>query len=222
MTSMSLPATHEILDATEHLPGGATLVVSQVAWDDYERVLEGLAERPRLRVSYDCGRLEIVSPSREHETTERLIEDLVLLYCQTFHVELEKFGHTTWKHPGLEKGVEVDACYCIRDPQRGARRESSGLGPDSPPDIAVEIDVTSGSLKKFPIYAALSVPEIWWYDGTSFRFYQLVEAAYVETTNSHFLPKLTGSMLTESIQIKKTQGQPEAREAFLRLIQALK
>ncbi len=33
MTTMSLPATDEILDAAEHLPYGATLIVPEVSWD---------------------------------------------------------------------------------------------------------------------------------------------------------------------------------------------
>jgi Uma2 family endonuclease len=91
-----------------------------------------------------------------------------------------------------------------------------------PPDIAVEIDITSDSSRKLSLYAALSVPEIWWYDGASFRIYELVGAEYIEIASSHFLPKLMGSMLTESIEIKKAKDQPEAREAFLQRIQSLK
>ena len=67
MTSMGLPTTSEVLDAIEHLPGGATLVLPQVSWDDYELLLDEFAER-HLRVTYDCGTLEIMSPQRDHET----------------------------------------------------------------------------------------------------------------------------------------------------------
>ena len=57
----------DYLDAIEHLPEGATLVIHQVSWDDYERLLEDVLERPGLRISYDCGKLEIMSPLPEHE-----------------------------------------------------------------------------------------------------------------------------------------------------------
>ena len=59
MTTMPLQTTAEILDAVEHLPDGATLIMPQVSWDDYERLLEALAERSHFKVSYDCGMLEI-------------------------------------------------------------------------------------------------------------------------------------------------------------------
>ena len=54
-------------EAVDHLPEGATLVLQDVPWEDYEQLLEDLADRPRVRVSYDQGRLEIMSPLRKHE-----------------------------------------------------------------------------------------------------------------------------------------------------------
>ena len=59
--------TADHLDAIAHLPDGATLVIHQVTWDEYEGLLEDLSDRPNLRVSYDRGRLEIMSPTPEHE-----------------------------------------------------------------------------------------------------------------------------------------------------------
>ena len=52
----------DYMEAIERLPDGATLVIHQVDWDDYESLLEDVSGWPRLRVSYDCGRLEIMSP----------------------------------------------------------------------------------------------------------------------------------------------------------------
>ncbi len=64
---MSLSASHEeVLQAAQHLPNGATLVIHEFEWDEYERLLKILEDRPHLRVSYDCGRLEILSPSTAH------------------------------------------------------------------------------------------------------------------------------------------------------------
>lgn len=48
--------TIDAMDAVEHLPDGATLVLHQVSWDEYERLLERLSDRPHLRASYDRGK----------------------------------------------------------------------------------------------------------------------------------------------------------------------
>lgn len=39
------------------------------------------------------------------------------------------------------------------------------LESDPPPDLVLEIDITSSSLDKRPIYAAFGVSELWRYDG---------------------------------------------------------
>src|SRR5207237_5833476 len=101
MRSMNLEVVGEIADAAEHIPSGASLVVHQLSWDDYELLLERLAERRSLRVDYDSGRLEIVSPSSKHGRHEKLIGDLVLLFCEAFHLKFEGFCVVTWKRKTL-------------------------------------------------------------------------------------------------------------------------
>ena len=216
MTSVTLPITSEILDATEHLPVGATLVIPQVTWDDYERLLEELAERPHLRVNYDCGRLEIVSPLSEHENYARFIDQIVVVFSDTFNLEVEHRGSTTWKKRALEKGAEPDSCYYVSNARRIIGRGNIDLESDPPPDIVVEIDTTSKSLKKFSIYAALSVPEIWRYDGKTVCLYKLTHTRYVEIAESRFFHSITGPILAEFIEMSKTQGHTKARNAFRR------
>jgi Uma2 family endonuclease len=213
---MILRATDEILDATEHLPRGAALVVPQVAWDEYERLLENLAGRVHLRVSYDCGRLQIVSQLSEHGEYERLIEDLVAAACQLFRLKLEKRGSATWMKQSVSRGVEADASYYIENATRIIGKRKIDLECDPPPDIVVEIDVTNDSLDKFSICAALGIPEIWRYDGQAFRFYKLDRGSYTEARVSRFLPVVTGPMLADALELSKTRGQDAARSAFLR------
>jgi Uma2 family endonuclease len=44
--------------------------------------------------------------------------------------------------------------------------------PEQPAPV-IEIDITSPSLDKFPLYAAVSVPKVWRYDGTHVTMYRL-------------------------------------------------
>ena len=219
MTPMSPPAPVEIVEAVQHLPSGASLVIAQVAWDEYERVLEELSDRPGLRVSYDRGRLEIMSPLSEHGEYASLIEDLVRAACQVFHLRLEKRANATWKRRTLSRGVEADASYYIENAARIIGKRKIDLESDPPPDIVVEIDISNDSLPKFPIYAALGVPEIWRYDGHTCHFYRLVRDKYVEGRASRFLPALTGQVISEAIELGKTRGQDEALLAFRRKLQ---
>jgi Uma2 family endonuclease len=222
MTSVSFPDTLEILEAAEHLPGGAALVVPAVPWDEYEHLLEDLAERPHFRVSYDDGRLEIVSPLPEHEEYARLIDMLVVAYAEAHDTELENRGHATWRRKALKKGVEADACYYVRNARRIIGKRGINLELDPPPDIAVEIDTTRQSTQKFHIYAALGIAELWHYDGKKFRIYRLTEGEYIPARESHILPGLSSSTLAEAIEASKTLGQIAALKAFRRRVQAAK
>lgn len=222
MTTMNPRATGEILRAAEHLPDGAMLVVPQVAWDDYEYLLDELAEGPHLRVSYDCGRLEIVSPSPEHGEYADFLNDLVRAYADAQDMELEKRGNATWKRKALEKGVEADACYYVQNAERIIGKRTIDLESDPPPDIVVEIDITRNSERKFPIYAALAVPEVWTYDGKKVQLYELSERRYVPILESRFLPRLTGQILADAIEVSKTRGQKTALNAFRRRIRSRK
>jgi Uma2 family endonuclease len=218
MAFMNPLVTGEILRATEHLPDGSTLLVPDVLWEEYELLLEELAERPHLRLSYDCGRLEIVSPSANHEKSAEFIDDLVRAYADALDLELEKLGHTTWKREALAKGAEADACYYVGNPERILGKDTLDLEIDPPPDIVLEIDITSNSRRKFPIYAGLGVPEIWTYDGDTVRFFELVDDKYIPISESPFLPKLTGQMLAEAIEVSKTRGQKTALDLFRKRI----
>jgi Uma2 family endonuclease len=219
MASMGLPTTSEVLDATEHLPDGAALVFPQVSWDDYELLLDELAER-HLRVTYDCGTLEI-SPLADHEDYARFIDALVIEFCDASNLEVESRGSTTWKRRVLGKGAEGDSCYYIRNARRIIGKRKLDLEADPPPDIVVEIDTTSKSLKKLSIYAALSVPEIWRYDGQNMQIYELQSGKYVKARSSGILRRLAGAILSEFIELMKTEGNTAARHAFRRRIAAM-
>ena len=101
-------------------------------------------------------------------------------------------------------------------------RDDLDLNVDPPPDLAVEIDMTSESASTFPIYAAFGVPEIWRYSDKrkSVGMYELLENAYVEIEASRSFPLLTPEILTRFIQQSQTDGQKKALGAFHRWIRS--
>jgi len=210
---MSLRAA-DYLDAIERLPQGSTLIIQQSSWNDYERLLEDLHDRPHLRVSYDQGKLEIMSPLPEHEEYGRFIDDLVRAFAQTHKIKVQKYGAATWKLQRLDRGVEPDCCYYVANAHRVIGKRKFDLEIDPPPDIVVEIDITNESLSKFSIYAALSVPEIWRYDSKRIQFYELVKDKYREISESRFFPGLLPAMLASALEQSKQDGQDVALDSF--------
>jgi Uma2 family endonuclease len=201
------------LDAIEHLPEGATLVIHEVSWDDYESLVESLESR-HLRVAYDCGRLEVVSPLSKHAAYSAMIEALVRIISDELDLKVQAYGCTTWKRRSLAKGVEADACYYITNADRVSGKVELDLENDPAPDIVVEIDITNESLSKVPIYAALSVPEIWHYSRGTMRFLKLTGDTYTEIPASQFFERLKPVMLVEALEQSRTTDQTTALRAF--------
>jgi Uma2 family endonuclease len=218
MRPMSLQTTDEILNAVDHLPIGASLVMHGVSWEDYEHLLTELEERPHFRVSFDRGRLEIMSPSARHERYARFLDGVVREFANAHKLAVEMVGQTTWKR-ALARGVEPDCCYYVKNVDHIIARDLD-LETDPPPDIAVEIDLTNSSLRKLNIYAALGVPEMWRFNGKALQVYELSGGQYVEIDAGRFLPGLTGRTLGDLINRSWTVGQTQALEEFPRNLQS--
>ena len=212
--------TAAYLDAIEHLPDGARLVFHQVPWEEYEQLLADLEdERPHLRVSYDSGTLEVISPRPEHEKHTRFIDRLVSVLAEIRAIPFESVGSATWKRRRLAKGVEPDSCYYVASAGRVIGKRGIDLEVDPPPDVVVEIDLTTESSRKFRIYAALGVPEIWWYDDQQRRmsFYELAGGVYVEIPQSRSFAGLTPAAVTTALEESDTRGQTAALQTFRHL-----
>ena len=206
----------DIRDAVEHLPPASVLVLDQITWPSYEKLLECFEHRPGLRVTYDHGRLELVTTSSEHEHWKEFILRLVHVLCEDFDLDLQTYGSATQKRKSDAKGTEPDTCFYIRNARRVIGRSVDILNP--PPDIVVEVDKSNQSLSKFPIYATFGVLEIWRCDVRRKRvmIYELEGKSYIERSASPSLPILTGDVIARFVEQSHTDGQSAAIKAFRR------
>jgi Uma2 family endonuclease len=212
--------TISYLDLVERLPAGARLQLHNVGWDEYEHLLSQMDTLPGRRVSYDRGRLVIMSPLPEHEEYKETILRLVHVLSEELGVNLESRGQSTFKSKRLAKGAEPDTCFYVQNAARVIGQRTIELGKDPPPDVVVEIDTTNESLDKFRIYAALGVPEIWRYDGERAYFYQLVGEEYQVMDNSLAFASLAATDLARFVELSKTEGQTAALAAFREEVRA--
>ena len=202
------------LEVVEHLPDGAMLRLEGVSWDEYEQLLEELIQWPGMRVSYDHGRVEIISPTFEHENYIGFFSRLGQVLSEELDIVIEAAGATTYKQEQLLLGSEGDQSFYVRNASAIIGKRRIDLDVDPPPDVVVEVDITTESLSKFPIYAAFGVPEIWRYDGKRAAIYHLRGQDYVEATSSLSFPCLTSQAMTEFLEQNKMQGQTAALAAF--------
>ena len=212
--------TADYLEAIEHLPDGAMLRLEHISWDEYEQLLDQLAEWPGMRVSYDHGRVEILSPTFEHENYIAFFSRMGHILSDEMDIVVEAAGTTTYQQESLLQGSEGDQSFYVKNASAIIGKRRIDLDIDPPPDVVVEVDITNESLAKFPIYAAFLVPEIWRYDGTQARVYHLVNQNYLERDASLSFSFLTAEAMTGFLEQSKTQGQTAALAAFQQWVRA--
>ena len=180
------------------------VVLHNVSWSLYEHLLAEHVDVPNPRFAYDRGTLEIMVNSFEHEHLNRLIADIFSAVADELDLDFVHAGSTTFRREDLERGFEPDTSFYIANAARVAGKKRIDLRVDPPPDLVIEIDITSPSLSKFPIFAALRIPEVWRYDGYALSIFNLEHEDYVVGSESRVLPGLTREQLIQFIESSKT------------------
>jgi len=187
-------------------PAEQKVILHNVSWGTYERLMDERGERRVPRFAYDRGELEVMSPSTEHESIAYFLELVVAILAEEADVNAYGAGSTTFKREDLERGFEPDACFYVQNEERIRGKLRIDLGSDPPPDLAIEVDLTSPSLNKLPIYARIGVPEIWRHDGDRVSILALREGEYAEVVESATLPPISGPVLSRFIEESKSFG----------------
>lgn len=198
--------------ATVKSPPEQRLILSNVSWETYESLLADHPDSSAPRFTFDRGVLEIVSPSPEHEKVNRRMAQLVTILAEEMDLESEDLGSTTFRRRDLQRGFEPDSCFYFENEERIRGKTEIDLLVDPPPDLVIEIDITSTLLNKFPIYARLGVPEIWHYDGERVAIFRLEGGVYAEAAESTALPSLTSEVLSRFVK----EGLALGRKVWMR------
>lgn len=195
-------------------PAEERFILHDVSWETYEQLLSNYVDSSSPRFAYDRGVLEIMSPSSEHEELTEIITQLVYILAEEWGFEYRNFGRTTFKRRDTEGGFEPDSCFYIQsvDEISGVRRLDPAVHPL--PDVVIEIDMTSPSLKKFPIYARMNVPEVWRYNGKKVMILRLDEGKYIESQTSMAIPRLSSSDLSQLVE----QSAAVKRSAWIKAV----
>ncbi len=196
MTSNTLLQPTEIV----HLSG--------ISWQTYENLLTELSASRRLRLTYNRGTLEIMVPSPEHERYKEIVGRFVETLAEELEVRIDCLGSTTFKRPQLS-GAEPDKCFYIENINVIRGKKRIDLTQDRPPDLVVEIDITSSSKNRFEVYADMGVPEIWRYDGNDFSINILQNQKYISVERSLAFPNLP---LTEISNFLEQVGEKDYLE----------
>jgi Uma2 family endonuclease len=162
-------------------------VLRDIAWADYQRLLELRGEGSVPRLTYLDGELELMTPSVDHEGLKTRLRRLIEAYAELCGIPLEGFGSWTLRSELQRRGVEADECYAI----------GPLSGTPEIPDFAIEVIWTRGGIDKLEVYRGLGVREVWIWQGRQLRIYTLDNDAYRTVARSCFLPGLDPRLIVE-------------------------
>ncbi|NLX95246.1 MAG: Uma2 family endonuclease [Rhodopirellula sp.] len=170
--------------------GESRVVLNNVRWQTFEALLAE-TESAGSRFTYDEGDLEIMSPSAEHELIKRRLGRMIETMTMELEIPIASLGSTTFKAEMKRKGIEPDECYYVANQPRVQGRMEIDLAEDPPPDLVIEVDISSSSLDQLRIYAALGVPEVWICDGDTIAIHHLADdGSYLRRDESLAFPFL--------------------------------
>ncbi|HEX3316197.1 MAG TPA: Uma2 family endonuclease [Gemmataceae bacterium] len=174
-------------------------LLSSVSWHGYETLLREIGDR-HLRITFDNGDLELMTPSFRRENAGEWIGRLIFFLALEWNLPICSGGSTTLKQAVRQKGLEPDKCFWIEHEKDVRGKKEWDATTDPPPDLAVEVDITRSSLDRMGIYATLGVPEIWRYDGETFEVLALSAAGnYVKKAKSRAFRSLPVKELAEFV-----------------------
>lgn len=196
---------------------GQKLILNELNWQEFEEILAELGENRGTRIAYDRGTLEIMSPLPEHETSKVLISNLVEALLEELDMEFWCLGSTTFKSKLISKGIEPDNCFYIANEKAVRGKDKLDLTIDPPPDLALEIDLTSRSYPN--IYAALGVPELWRFEKNNLQINILRNGQYIESESSLNFPNFpVKKVIPEYLNKCKKEGRNKSMRAFRDLV----
>lgn len=171
------------------------IVLHDVSWDTYERLLRDHANRSVPHFTFDRGTLEIMSPLPAHERLNRLLQLLLPVVAEATDSDLYSLGSTTFQREDLQRGFEGDSCFYVQNEARVRGKDRIDLPADPPPDLVLEVDVTHSTLDKLAVFRAIGVPEVWRYDGGRLEFLVLNDDGYLEQPASRAFPLIRSAEL---------------------------
>lgn len=192
------------------------VIKRDVTWRQYDAMVRDSDDR-HTRIAFDQGVVEIMSPSRLHESSGHLIGRLIEAFADIRDIDIAGVKSTTFRREDLERGFEADESYYIAHAEDVRVLDEIDLSVHPGPDLVLEVDISRSSMPKFGIYAALRVNEVWLYDGRQMRVFVLQDhGRYDEVTSSRVLPEFPVSEVPEWLAKMQAAGETKTIREFRR------
>lgn len=186
---------------------GSHLILHDISWETYEQLLEIFAERSTPRMTYYQGTLELMVFLPEHERYSWTLGRLIVALSEEIGIEIIGLKSSTWRSEPKKAGNEADECFYIQNEALMRGKLTIDLKNDPPPDLAVEMDLTSSSINKMAVYAELKVPEVWIWKKGKLIINILNDTGYVESETSLAFGSFPVKELAQFMHLDSDKGE---------------
>lgn len=204
------PAAPDAFSTKDREAPADRFLIRDIDWKAYRQISDALGEDHHYRLSYDGRDLELMTKSKRHGRYGRFLARMVEVITEECGLPLDSCGDMTCDREDLGRGIEPDECFYIENEPLMRSKEEVDLAVDPPPDLGIEIDITTDSRRRMGIYAAIRVPEIWRYQGadeTVAIFVLQADGEYAVVERSGCLPLVTSADLTRFVQRRKQESE---------------
>jgi Uma2 family endonuclease len=178
-----------------HMPG---------SWEDYCKLRDSRGDGSIPRLRYRHGEILLMSPLPRHGREANILADIVKALLEHQGRNYEAFTPITMELPEVG-GIEPDYCFYIDNWQAAMGKDRINWQIDPPPDLVIEIDVTSfTSASDFLPY---NVPEVWLFKNDRLTIHQFKDGQYEISESSYYFPRISlQEMIDRCFTMAKEQG----------------
>lgn len=156
------------------------------SWEDFKTIQAAMEQRSGLRITYFDGVIEFMTLGEYHESIRSMIAILLGIYFWQREIEFIPVGSATRESKGESVSFEPDESYYLGEKK-------------AHPDLAIEVNISSGSAKKLEKYQRLGIGEVWMWQDKKFSIYFLNGDHYQIISKSQLLPDLDIALLEECV-----------------------
>ncbi|MFN6565590.1 MAG: Uma2 family endonuclease [Nostoc sp. ChiSLP01] len=190
----------QTLDKITTLEEQRFLLPGHYTWEEFEKLEALIAEAPGLRITYLDGCVEFMTLGEQHEIIKSVIAILLALYLFEIGRNFIPVGSATRRAKEKGASFEPDESYYL-----GEKKEN--------PDLAIEVNITSGSIDKLEKYKRFNISEVWFWENDRISIYHLTNDNYEQLTQSKLLPDLDINLLVRCVLMPSII---EARTEFIK------